>query len=70
MESILIHTDNKAELKLLKEIASKMGFKSEVLSSSDKEDIGLAKAIEENNPSDLMTFEEGMAYYRTLKKAD
>lgn len=70
MESILIHTDSKEELNLLKKIAAKMGFKSEVLSAEDKEDIGLAKAIKENNPKDTMSFEEGMAYYNKLDKAD
>jgi hypothetical protein len=62
MESILIHTGNKEELNLLKKIATKMGFKSEILSLEEKEDLFLAKAIEENKPEDIMTFEEGMAY--------
>lgn len=70
MESILIYTDNKEELNLLKKIASKMGFKSEILSHEDKEDIGLAKAMEQNNPADSMSFAEGMSYYKTLDKAD
>ena len=70
MESILIHTENKEELNLLKKIASKMGFKSEILSRDDKEDIGLGKGIEENNSIDSMSFAEGMSYYKTLDKAD
>ena len=68
MESILIHTDNKEELKLIKAIASKMGFKSEILSKSDKEDIGLAYAIEENNPSENLSLQEAIEYYNTLPK--
>ena len=70
MESILIYTENKEELNLLKKIASKMGFRSEILSIEDKEDIGLAKAIQENDSENKMSFAEGMNYYKTLEKAD
>jgi hypothetical protein len=69
MESILIHTNNKEEINLLKEIATKMGFKSEVVSTHDKEDIGLAKAIAANNTNDTLLFNDAQAYYQKLDKA-
>ncbi|GEM_PF-1315422 len=68
MESILIHTENKEELDLIKAIASKMGFKTEVLSRSDKEDIGLVHAIQENNPTESFTLQEAIEYYKSLDK--
>ena len=69
MESILIHTENRDEINLLKEIAKKMGFKAEILSVSDKEDIGLAKAIEENKGIESLSFSEAISYYKSLDKA-
>lgn len=68
MGSILIHTDNKEELHLIKAIANKMGFKSEILSKSDKEDVGLAMAMEDNDPSETLTLEEAVEYYKTIGK--
>jgi hypothetical protein len=69
MESLLIHTESKEELSLLIKLASKMGFKSEILTSEDKLDIGLSKAISENDSSDTLNFAEAMEYYKTLDKA-
>ncbi len=69
MGSILIHTDNQDELNLIKAIAHKMGFKSEILSLQDKEDIGLSKASLENDTNDTLNFAEAMEYYKTLEKA-
>jgi hypothetical protein len=69
MESIVIHVENKEEINLLKEIAKKMGFKSEILSISDKEDIGLAKAIDENQGIEVLSFNEAIEYYKSLDKA-
>lgn len=68
MESIVIHTESKEEINLLKEIAKKMGFKSEILSISDKEDIGLMKAIDENQGIEALSFNEAMKYYKSLDK--
>ena len=69
MESILIHTENSEELNLIKQIAQKMGFKSEVLSNFDKEDLGIAKAIEENSGIESLSFSDEMSYYKSLEKA-
>ena len=69
MESILIHTENSEELNLIKQIAQKMGFKSEVLSNFDKEDLGIGKAIEENSGIESLSFSDAMSYYKSLEKA-
>lgn len=69
MESILIHTENSEELNLIKQIAQKMGFKSEILSNSDKEDLGLAKAIEENSGAESLSLNDAITYYQSLDKA-
>ena len=46
-----------------------MDFKSEVLSNSDKEDLGIAKAIEENSGIESLSFSDAMSYYKSLEKA-
>lgn len=69
MESIVIYTNNKEELNLLREIAEKMGFKSQIISDSDKEDLGLSKAIQENSDTEGLTFNEAIEYYKILDKA-
>ncbi len=63
MGTIIIHTTNKKDVSLLQELAHKMGFKSEILTGSDREDYGMAKAIEENDPSDKLSLEEAREYY-------
>lgn len=68
MASIIIHTNNQKDLSMLQQLALKLGLKAEVLSGSDKEDLILAKAIEENDATDTMKLEEAMAYYQSLDK--
>ncbi|TZF82171.1 hypothetical protein FW774_15890 [Pedobacter sp. BS3] len=67
MNSIIIHTDSDSDLSLLKQLAKKMGLSSHVVSGSEKEDIGLALAIEENDSADNLTREEAVSYYQALK---
>ena len=69
MASIIIHTNNQKDLSLLKELANKMGFKAQVLTASDKEDLILAKAIEENDPADQLKLEEAKLFYQSLDKS-
>jgi len=70
MESIVIHPNNKKDLDLLQYLAQKMGLENCILTESDKEDIALIKAMQENNPTENLTPEDAIAYYRTLDKAD
>lgn len=67
--SIIIHTNNRKELSLLQEFAKKMGFSAQILSDEDKEDLGLAEAINQNNPIDSLQLNEAIAYYQSLSKA-
>lgn len=67
--SIIIHTNNREELSLLQELAKKMGFKAQILSDNEKEDLGLAEAINQNTATDSLQLNEALAYYQTLSKA-
>jgi len=69
MASIIIHTNSQKDLSLLQELAQKMGFTSEVLDDSSKEDFALAKAIQENDSNDQLKLEDAKAYYQSLNKA-
>ena len=69
MASIIIHTPTDKDLHLLQELASKMGFRSTVLSEEEKEGYALAQAIEENSPVENLQFNEALEYYRRLEKA-
>jgi len=70
MESIVIHSNNKKDLNLLQTIAQKMGFKTHILTESEKEDMVMAKAIQENDPAENLNLEDAVAYYQTLDKAE
>jgi hypothetical protein len=45
MEVALLNSKNKSDLKLLLEIAKKMGINAKLLSDDDKEDMGLLNAM-------------------------
>lgn len=68
--SIIIHTKNAKELSFLQEFAKRMGFSAQILSDEDKEDLGLAEAINQNNPIDSLHLNEAIAYYQSLSKAE
>ena len=40
-----------------------MGFSAQILSDEDKENLGLAEAINQNNPIDSLHLNEAIAYY-------
>jgi hypothetical protein len=66
--SIIIHTNNKNELSILKELAKKMGFTAQILSAEDKADLVLADAMKQNNPVESLQLNEAIEYYKTLTK--
>ncbi|GAB1463956.1 hypothetical protein [Pedobacter sp.] len=68
MASIIIHTDNKKDISLLKELAEKMGLSSHILSKEEKEDVNFAELMKQNNETDNMLKEDALEYYRNLKK--
>lgn len=68
MASIIIHTDNKKDISLLKELAEKMGLSSHILTKEEKEDVNFAELMKQNEETDNLLKEDAAAYYRTLKK--
>jgi hypothetical protein len=57
MESLVITPGNKQDSKLLKSIAKKMGFRFQVLTDQDKEDIALLKAMMEGRKTKFVSKE-------------
>lgn len=68
MASIIIHTDNKKDISVLKELAEKMGLSSHILSKEEKEDINFGELMKQNDVKDNLLEEEALTYYRNLKK--
>ena len=46
-----------------------MGLQSEVLKESEKADIALAQAIEENDANEQLNLEDALSYYEDLKRS-
>jgi hypothetical protein len=49
MQTVVLNSDSKAELKLLTDLAKKLGIKVKYLTGEEKEEIGLAMAIKQGN---------------------
>ena len=64
MESLVITPTSKKDSLLLKSIATKMGFDVKVLSDSEKEDMGLLRAMFEGRKTKLVSKEEVMKNLR------
>ena len=60
MDSILIEPKRKEDLKLLNDLAKKLGYKSAIISDEEKEDLGLLKAIKKFHKKDYVSEEEVM----------
>jgi hypothetical protein len=45
MQTVVLHSDSKSNLKLLTDLAKKIGVSVKYLSDEDKEEIGLTQAI-------------------------
>ncbi len=45
MQTVILNSDSKTDLKLLLDLAKKIGIKSRILSESEIEEIGLANSI-------------------------
>jgi hypothetical protein len=55
MNGILITTANKSDLKLIADLANRIGAKSKQLSEDDLLDIGLLKAMEEGKKTKFVS---------------
>ena len=51
MQAVIIQSKSKSNLKLLMELAKKLGMTSRSLTEEEKEDIGFLKAMEEGKNS-------------------
>lgn len=55
MDSLLIYPENEEDLKLLKELLSKMKIKTKVLTEEEKEDMGLAYLMSQADRSETVS---------------
>jgi len=47
MQTLILNGESAGDIKLIAEIAKKMGLKAKILSEEEKEDIGMLNAIKE-----------------------
>ena len=60
MNSIIIESKNKSDLKLLVQFAKKLGMQSRALSIEEAEDIGLLNAMKKGRRKDYVSKEQVM----------
>ncbi len=60
MTNLLISATKKTDVKLLTDLANRIGVKVKVLSEDEMLDIGMLKAMEEGSKSDYVTREQVM----------
>jgi len=65
MEAVLLNSDSKSDMKLLLDLAKKIGIKARVLTESEMEDIGLANAINQGRTNEYIDNE---AFLKKLQK--
>ena len=65
METALLQGNSKADLKMLTDLAKKIGIKVKYLSEEEKEDIGMFQAIKEGRTGKHIDTE---SYLQKLKK--
>lgn len=64
METLLLQSDSKEEIKLLATLANKMGLKAKVIKNDFLEDIALANAMQKERTGEYVDTE---AYLKKLK---
>jgi hypothetical protein len=65
MESILIEPKKKDDIKLLSQLAKKLGYHSRIISQQEKEDLGLAFVIRKFRKKDYVKEE---SIFKSLDK--
>jgi predicted transcriptional regulator len=65
MQTAIINSESKSDLKLLLELAKKIGLKSKVLSASEMEEMGLINAIKTGRTGEYVNTS---SYIKKLKK--
>lgn len=54
MEAVLLNSDSKSDMKLLLDLARKIGIKARVITESEMEDIGLANAMKQGRTNEFI----------------
>jgi hypothetical protein len=65
MDTVILNSNSKNDLKLLLDIAKKFGIKAKILNDSELEDIGLANAIKQGRTG---KFVETKSFIKKLRK--
>lgn len=65
METVLLNSDSRSDMKLLLDLAKKIGIKARVITESEIEDIGLANAIKQGRTNEYIDNE---AFLKKLQK--
>ncbi len=65
METVMLQGNSKTELKLLTDLAKKIGIKVKYLSEEEKEDLGLLQAVKEGRTG---KYADTDSYLQKLKK--
>lgn len=60
MDALIIKSQNRSDLKLIKELVKKMGIESKSLTEEDLEDLGLAMLMKQADRSNTVSREEIM----------
>jgi hypothetical protein len=64
MQIVILNSESKSDLKLLIDLAKKIGVKAKVLSETDIEEIGLSYAIKEGRTKEFVNTEKFIAKLR------
>ena len=65
MQTVIINSESKSDIKLLTDLAKKIGVNTKVLSATDIEEIGLSYAIKEGRTNEYVNTEK---YVGKLRK--
>lgn len=65
MQAVILNSDSKSDIKLLLDLAKKIGIKSRILSDSEIEDIGLINSMRLGRTNKFVDTE---AYIKKLRK--
>ncbi len=65
MQTLILNANSKTELKIIADLAKKLGIKAKYLSEEEKEDIGLAMAIKKGDVGEYVDTENFIKKLRT-----
>jgi hypothetical protein len=65
MEAVILNSDSKSDMKLLLDLARKIGINARILSETEIEDIGLVNAIQQGETDEFIDNE---TYLKKLRR--